>query len=99
MSSNLNLEQVNAALGKVGHPMIDKSLVELGIVKQVSLEESKVKVLVAFPFPNIPIAGQLIESIRKPLLAMGAEVEVEQTVMNPEELQRFMTLEQQGWRG
>ncbi len=79
--------------------MIDKSLVDLGIIKQVSMEESKVKVLVAFPFPNIPIAGQLIESIRNPLLAMGAEVEVEQTVMNPEELQRFMTLEQQGWRG
>jgi hypothetical protein len=53
----------------------------------------------ALPFPNIPIMDQLISSIKEPIDKPGIEVEVKQTTMNQDELQRFLTMEQEGWKG
>jgi len=99
MSETLNEEQVRSALATVTHPMIDKSLLELGIIRSVNVEGGTVKCVVAFPFPQVPIAQQIFNSIEEPLAALGARVEFEQTVMTMEERQRFFTLEREGWRG
>ena len=48
---------------------------------------------------NVPIKGMLINSVKEPLEQMGANVEFETTVMTPEELQRFLELEQKAWKG
>ena len=99
MSETVSEDQLRAAVAAVKHPMIDKTLAELGIVKLVNVAGSAVKCVVAFPFPGIPIAQQLLDSIERSLAALGATVEFEQSIMAPDELQRFLALETEGWRG
>ena len=53
----------------------------------------------AFPFPNIPIRDYLVNSVREPIEKLGVEVEVEITAMDKEELERFLAMEQEGWKG
>ena len=40
------------ALEKVGHPAINYSLVELGILRDIELYDKRVSVVFAFPFPE-----------------------------------------------
>ena len=49
---------------------------ELGIVKNVSVNDANITVEFAFPFPNIPIKDDLIHSIKKPLEELGAKIEI-----------------------
>lgn len=86
-------------LEKVKHPAIDRSLPDLGIVKEIAVKDSKVVITMALPFPGIPIKSQLVSSISKPIEKLGFEVEVKQTIMNQEELQSFLKKEQESWIG
>ncbi|MCD6381853.1 MAG: DUF59 domain-containing protein [Candidatus Aenigmarchaeota archaeon] len=80
------------------HPEIDVNLVELGIVKDIKQDENKVTVTIAFPFPMVPIRGMIIESVRKALEDNGFEVTIQETVMTPEERERFFKLEREKWK-
>jgi metal-sulfur cluster biosynthetic enzyme len=86
-------------ISKVKHPAIDYSLVKLGIVKDVDLNEDTVILTFVFPFPNIPIADQLISSIEKPINDMGLKMEYIVRVMTEEEKARFLQLEAEAWKG
>ena len=99
MGTNISEEDVRNVLAWVKHPMIDHSLLELGIIKHIAVEQRKVKVTLAFPFANIPIKDQLIHSVREPIQKLGAEMEVKLTVMNHGELQKFLAMEQDAWKG
>ncbi len=99
MTATLSEMDIRQAIGQVKHPAIDHSLVDLGIVKDVTIEAQKITLTFAFPFPNIPIGDQLIDSVRLPLENLGAEVEVETTGMDQAELQKFLAMEQDGWKG
>lgn len=99
MSKNISEQDVRKVLAWVKHPMIDRSLLDLGIIKDIRVESDKIEITLAFPFPNIPIQKQLISSVREPMTKLGAEVEVKITVMNQEELQKFLAMEQDAWRG
>ncbi len=90
-------EKVRNAVAQVRHPAIDRTLMELGILKDITVEGDKVIITLAFPFPGIPIRELLIESVRKPVEEMGAKVEVKTTVMTAEELQTFLAMEQEAW--
>lgn len=81
------------------HPAINRTLVELGIVKDITVKESNVVVTMAFPFPEVTTKEQLMNSVREPIMKLGVEVEVNLTVMNQEELQAFLTMEQESWKG
>ncbi len=99
MGTNISEEDVRTVLARVKHPMIDRSLLELDIIKHITVEQRKVNVTLAFPFPNIPIKDYIIRSVREPIEKLGAEIEVKLTVMNHEELQKFLTMEQAAWKG
>ena len=99
MAREISEEDVQDAIAKVKHPAIDRTLVDLGIVKHVSVKENKVTIIMAFPFPNIPIGNHLVNSVREPIERLGAEVEVKLTVMDQEQLGRFLAMEQQSWKG
>ncbi len=99
MNGGISEETVRDALGTVKHPAIDRTLVELGIVKDVSVSGNKVGIVMAFPFANIPIGDFLVSSVKEPLEKLGAEVEVRVTVMDEGERQRFLDLEREGWKG
>ncbi len=56
-------------------------------------------VTVAFPFPNVPIADHLINSVKTELDGLGVVSAVKTTVMTPEEVQRFLAMEKEHWKG
>ena len=94
---DISEEKVRNAVAQVKHPAIDRTLMELGILKDITVEGDTVFVTLAFPFPGIPIRELLIESVRKPVEELGAKVEVKTTVMTAEELQAFLAMEQEAW--
>jgi len=92
-------KRVEEILAGIKHPSINLSLIDLGIIKNFDVQEDKAKVVFAFPFLNIPIKEQIIESVKIPLERVGLKVEVEITVMSQEELEKFLSLEQANWKG
>jgi len=91
--------EVLNVLSKVEHPAIRHSLLKLGIVTDVELTGNKVKVVFGFPFPKIPIADFLIQSVAKPIKNLGLEFEYTTRVMNEEERNLFLRLETELWKG
>ncbi len=92
-------KNVKAAIEKVEHPAISLSLTELGIVRDIQVENKDVILTFAFPFPNIPIADQLIGSVEHTINAMGYELKYIVRVMKEDEKKLFLQLEQRAWKG
>jgi ATP-binding protein involved in chromosome partitioning len=93
-------EDVLKVISEVKHPAIDFSLVELGIIQDhIEVLDSTVKLVFAFPFPNIPIADALINSIAMPLKSIGYNLTYQIVVMTEEEKMKFMRMEAEAWRG
>ena len=99
MDKIISEENIRKAIAGVKHPAINYSLLELGIIKTIDIENGEATIILAFPFPNIPIKEDLINSVRKPIENLGVEVEMKETVMNQEELQKFLAMEQDAWKG
>jgi metal-sulfur cluster biosynthetic enzyme len=99
MAKEISEEDVRGAIARIMHPAIDRTLVDLGIIKEVSIRENEVNVTLAFPIPNIPIGDYLVNSVRETVESLGADVEVKITVMAKEELNRFLAMEQENWKG
>ena len=87
------------AISDVQHPAIANSLLNLGIVQNIELEDNTAVVTFALPFPNIPIIDQLINSISQPIKALGLEFMHLTVMMTEEEKAKFMQLETEGWKG
>lgn len=98
-AEDISRDDVREILAGIKHPAIDRTLLDLGIIKAVEVEGDNVRVIMAFPFPNIPIGDYLINSVRGPLDERGIAVEIETTVMNEDELQKFLAMEKEGWKG
>jgi len=99
MSRKISEENVCKILADIKHPAIDRTVFNLWIIKSITTENNNVKILLAFPFPNIPIKEQLITSIREVLNKQGLGLEIETTVMDEGELHKFLTMEQEAWKG
>lgn len=99
MFESISEEEIRQKLAKVKHPAIDRSLIELGIVKNIAFEGNTVEVTIALPFANIPILGDLVDSLREPVEKSGGEFKVKLTEMNEEERQAFLTMEKESWKG
>ena len=93
------IEEVISEISKVKHPAIDYPLIDLGIVKKVDLENDIAHVTFAFPFPNIPIADQLLNSIAIPVNQLGLEFQYRIELMTDEERDKFMRMEAEAWIG
>ncbi|RLF64069.1 MAG: hypothetical protein DRN31_01075 [Thermoplasmata archaeon] len=92
-------EEVKEVIGKVMHPEVDASLVELGMVENVEVKGNKVSLTMVFPFAGVPIKYMLIESVKEPLEKLGLEVEITERTMSQDELQKFFKMEQEKWKG
>lgn len=101
MIRNISKEDVSQAVGQVMHPAISRSLVDLGMAKDITLEHGKVTLTLALPFLDIPVSikDYLVNSLRKAVTDLGAEAEVRITGMNQEEREAFLAMEQESWKG
>jgi metal-sulfur cluster biosynthetic enzyme len=98
MNSDI-VKQIEEAIGSVMHPAINLSLTTLGLVKDLKVTDEKAEVTFAFPFPNIPIGEQLINSIKIPVTNLGAEFDYQVVIMTEDERQKFLQLEASAWKG
>jgi metal-sulfur cluster biosynthetic enzyme len=71
----------------------------LGIVHEVELKKDVVMVLMKFPFQGVPIGEQLIQSIRNAIHYLDLKTEIVVTLMDQNELQKFLSLEEKYWKG
>ena len=99
MIEELSEENIRKILSVVKHPAIDRSLLDLGIIEKIAIEESRVIIILALPFSGIPkqIEDFLVQSAQEPVKNLGYEVEVKTTVMSQEALQRFLAMEKEAW--
>lgn len=99
MAEKISEEQIRKQLSQVKHPAIDCDLVKLGIVKHIAIQGNKAAITMAFPFPEVPIKEHLIDSVRQPVERLGIVAEIQTIVMNEKELQIFLALEKENWKG
>ena len=99
MAENVSEQEIRKVIAEIKHSAIDCTLIDLGIIKDVSIDKKNVVVTLAFPFANIPIKDYLIMSVQVPLEKFGLDVEFKTTVMNQEEARRFLDMEEKYWKG
>ena len=100
MSDDL-LNKITQALNKTQHPSINASLPQLGMVKDVKIEENKVHMTLNLPFAGIPenIRKLMIGSIQDVLNPFGMNIKLQLAIMNEEEKQYFLKVETANWKG
>ncbi|HJH28011.1 MAG TPA: metal-sulfur cluster biosynthetic enzyme [Methanophagales archaeon] len=101
MAKGKSEEDIRQVVAEIKHPAIDRTLVDLGIVKEITVNGNKVLVTMALPFPGIPtqVKDYLVNSVVEQIKKLDVEVEVDLTIMNQEELQAFLDMEQESWKG
>jgi len=95
----LTIKEVVDVLQGVEHPAISLSLIDLGILTDIELIHQDVVAVFAFPFPNIPIADQLIQSVNQAVQSLGLSLKYDIRTMTQDERERFLTLEAGAWKG
>ena len=101
MAKGKSEEDIRQVVAEIKHPAIDRTLVELGVVKEITVTGNKVLVTMALPFSGIPtqVKDYLVNSVVEQIKKLDVEVEVDLTIMNQEELQAFLDMEQESWKG
>ena len=101
MAKNISEKDVHQAIGQVTHPEISRTLVELGMVKDIALRDDEVSLSLVLPFLGIPasIKDYLVNSLRQAVMKLGAKAEIKIAEMNQEERLAFLAMEQEGSRG
>jgi len=91
-------KQVLDALCGVMHPEIKRNLVELGMIKDVSIEDERVTLTLALPFAEVPIKDDLVRMVKEAVAKLDAslQVEVSLTEMSQKERAAFMTASEGG---
>ncbi|MCD6425014.1 MAG: DUF59 domain-containing protein [Anaerolineales bacterium] len=98
-------ENINVleAIKRVEHPAIATTLLDLGMVRDITVTpDGKAALTLALPLPNIPdnIQDFLIKSLKSAALAAGGNLStVKLALMDEEERQNFLAKEKLHWRG
>jgi len=91
-------KQAFNVLGGLLHPEIKRSLVDLGMIQGVDVQEQAVNVTLAVPFMNVPIRDQLIGSIEQELSKAypGRKASVKCVEMSQQQRAAFMAASEGG---
>jgi len=94
---------VQQAISQVMHPEINRSLIQLGMVRGVTINGQKVAFTLALPFMGIPaeIRDYMANSLQQAVMGVdsGFQVEISFAEMTPQERTKFFQMEQEGWKG
>ena len=101
MAKDISEEDIHQAIGQVMHPEISRTLVDLGMVKDIALKDDEVTLTLVPPFLGIPasIKDYLVNSLRQAVMKLGAKIKIGIAEMNQEERLAFLAMEQEGWKG
>jgi len=98
MTKEILEKDIRKALEQIEHPAINSTLIDLGIIKEISTKEDKVTIIIAFPFPNIPIGDYFVNSVREAIEKLGVKPEIKITIMDQEAQKKFLAMEQENWK-
>ena len=84
---SISTERILEALQPVNDPELNKSIVELGMVKNISVQKSLVNVEVALTIPGCPLKAKIEEDVKTAVQEIDGvqEVKVDFSVMTDEE--------------
>jgi metal-sulfur cluster biosynthetic enzyme len=101
MARNISEGDIHQAIGQVMHPEINRTLVELGMVKDIALKDDEVTLTLVLPLLGIPVLVKdyLVNSLRQAVTKLGAKVEIRIAEMNQEERLAFLAMGQESWKG
>jgi len=99
MEKNHSVEGVTQAIANVMHPSIDRSLMDLGMIRDIALTGNTASLSLLLPFPGIPILSFLEKSLKESVIPLGVDLEIKIEQMNQEEIQNFLTMEKEAWKG
>ena len=104
MNENISKDSIYLAIQQVEHPAIASSLVDLGMIRDVSYitEDNTVLLTLVLPVLDIPqnVRDYMVNSLYQAVKSTGAELtKVNLAQMTEEERQVFFAKEQQNWRG
>jgi metal-sulfur cluster biosynthetic enzyme len=101
MAENISEEDVHGVIAQVMHPEINRTLVELGMVKDIVLDNGAVTLTLMLPILGIPVSVKdyLVNSLRQAVTKLGAKVEIRIAEMSQEERLAFLAMEQENWKG
>lgn len=55
MAKNISEKDVYPAVAEVMHPAIDRTLVELGMIRNITVGNNRATLTLVLPSPNVPI--------------------------------------------
>ncbi|MBW1613824.1 MAG: DUF59 domain-containing protein [Deltaproteobacteria bacterium] len=99
MEKNLSVEDITQAIANVMHPSIDRSLMDLGMIRDIALTGNTASLSLLLPFPGIPILSFLEKSLKESVIPLGVDLEIKIGQMNQEEIQNFLAMEKEAWKG
>jgi len=99
LAKNISEEEVRQAVAEVKHPMIDRTLIELGMIKGITVSNDGASLALLLPSLNIPLKDSLVNSVREAVMKLGLKVTINIEQMNQEEVQSFLVMEKEGWKG
>lgn len=76
MHSQPTENQIYAILDQVMDPELNHSLVELGMIRDIDVDDGRVQIELQLTTPHCPFAGEIEQRIRSALLEMDAVNEV-----------------------
>ena len=84
-------KEIMEALKGVKDPELNRSLVDLGMIRKVDIKDGKVKVTVALTIAGCPMKRRIAEDVKAAVAKVPGvkEVEVELTTMTPEEREKI----------
>ena len=87
-------EQVLDALRQVTHPEVNRGLVDLGMIKDVVVQDSEATVILALPFIDVPIKEDLIRAVQEAVSELDAalQIRVDPVEMSQKERAAFMAV-------
>lgn len=99
MAPNISLELLADRIKTVMHPAINMSLFDLGMIRDIRLNDNNASLLLVLPSPAIPIVNLLITLLKNSVQEFGVELDVNIGQMTQEEIQTFLAKEKEAWKG
>jgi metal-sulfur cluster biosynthetic enzyme len=99
MPEPITEEEIWKAVSKVNYPALDKSLVDLNMIKDLKVKITKVIVTIAVPFPSSRIINKLVRKVKEPIENLGFKAEVKVTLMSKEDREKFLNIERDTLKG
>lgn len=102
MTENLDKEKVTEILSKLEHPEIHNTLVDLGMLQDITYDEDakEATMTLVVPMLSIPesVRNHLVNTIYTALEPRGITPKVYLAEMTEAEREKFFTLSKQNWR-